>query len=83
MLLAFGCLAQLARASALHAEGQGFKSLNTHHTSPRLRVAGHEFSLIKIHQTVDFYLRKLSKVSVNYKKSLFIPCHPTQGILDI
>ena len=27
----FGCLAQLARASALHAEGQEFKSLNTHH----------------------------------------------------
>ena len=26
-----GCLAQLARASALHAEGQGFKSLNIHH----------------------------------------------------
>ena len=26
-----GCLAQLARASALHAEGQGFESLNTHH----------------------------------------------------
>ena len=26
-----GCLAQLARASALHAEGQGFESLNIHH----------------------------------------------------
>ena len=39
----FGCLAQLARASALHAEGQGFESLNTHHTSPRLHVAIHEF----------------------------------------
>ena len=25
-----GCLAQLARASALHAEGQEFKSLNIH-----------------------------------------------------
>ena len=26
-----GHLAQLARASALHAEGQGFESLNVHH----------------------------------------------------
>ena len=26
----YGCLAQLARASALHAEGQGFESLNIH-----------------------------------------------------
>ena len=26
-----GRLAQLARASALHAEGQGFESLNVHH----------------------------------------------------
>ena len=31
MISAHGCLAQLARASALHAEGQGFESLNIHH----------------------------------------------------
>ena len=31
MIPRHGCLAQLARASALHAEGQGFESLNIHH----------------------------------------------------
>ena len=31
ILIAHGELAQLARASALHAEGQGFESLILHH----------------------------------------------------
>ena len=30
ILLGFGCLAQLIRASRLHREGRGFESLNTH-----------------------------------------------------
>ena len=37
----FGCLAQLARASALHAEGQGFESLNIHHKLVGVRFIVH------------------------------------------
>ena len=34
----FGCLAQLARASRLHREGQEFESLNIHHKQEKCAI---------------------------------------------
>ncbi len=44
-----GAVAQLARASGLHPEGQGFDSPLLHHFFIILRVRGHIAQLVRAH----------------------------------